>query len=288
MSGANIKAVVTAPDRPAGRGMQMQAPAVKQVALKAGLKVLQPLRLKDESFLRELKELEAELFVVVAFRMLPGVVFEMPPKGTINLHASLLPNLRGAAPIQWSIAYGLKETGLTTFFIEKEIDTGRIIRRVHTPINSGDTGGSLYERLMRLGPALLEETLAAIGKGETGTAQHDKTFASTEPLRLAPKFTPENTRIPFDGDFETIDCFCRALDPFPGAWCVLNKEKEAVQMKIFSIRRWVHTEAYTPLKKACSDGFWVPAELQEAGKKRMKLNDWLNGYGARALNFLLE
>ena len=216
--GVSIKGVVTAPDKQAGRGRKINQSAVKEYAVEKGLNVLQPTNLKSDEFVAELKELNADLFVVVAFRMLPQIVWSMPSKGTINLHASLLPNYRGAAPINWAIINGEKETGVSTFFIEQEIDTGEIIEQDKVSIGENESVGELYERLMNLGANTMLSTVHKINAGNISSInQKDLLQDSHKP---APKIFKEDCKINFNQPLETIHNFCRGLAPYPGASCL--------------------------------------------------------------------
>src|SRR5690606_35153387 len=214
---ANIVGVVTAPDKPAGRGMQLQESDVKKYAKSKDLNVLQPVNLKDNSFIDELAALQADLFVVVAFRMLPEVVWAMPPRGTINLHGSILPNYRGAAPINWAIINGEQETGVTTFFIEKEIDTGKVIERATVQIGEDETVGELHDRLMQLGAETTLSTVIKIANGEVeGIPQIELTEGE---IKMAPKIFKQDCEINFSQPVLNVHNFIRGLSPYPAAWC---------------------------------------------------------------------
>src|SRR5690606_2867521 len=212
-AGKNIVGVITAPDKPAGRGRKLMASAVKEYALSQNLKILQPTNLKDEHFLEELKDLKANLQVVVAFRMLPKAVWQMPELGTFNLHASLLPHYRGAAPINWAIINNERKTGVTTFFIDEKIDTGFIISKKEIEIEERETAGTLHDKLMEEGAALVLETLGLIENENV----NPKPQPQNEYLREAPKLTPENTRIDWTKPGKEIDAFIRGLSPYPVA-----------------------------------------------------------------------
>ncbi len=284
-AGVNIKAVITAPDRPAGRGQKLRESDVKKYAASQSLKVLQPTNLKAEEFVAELAALNADLFVVVAFRMLPEVVWGMPQKGTINLHASLLPQFRGAAPINWAIINGQKETGVTTFFIEKEIDTGKVIAQSKASIGKNETVGELYNRLMHLGGELLLQTVRDIAEDKAeGISQAD---LIKENLLEAPKIFKEDCRLDFDQSAKRVHDRLRGLDPYPGAWCKLI-EKETGKGKIFKLfASEVSDIVVTDIKsiKSDSNGLLFPCkdyyiyikEVQPEGKRRMKFSEFLAG-----------
>ena len=232
-AGKNIVAVVTTPDKPAGRGQQMRQSEVKELALARNLPVLQPEKLRDETFLAALQNFKADLFVVVAFRMLPEAVFTMPRLGTINLHASLLPHYRGAAPIQWAIINGETQTGVTTFFIEKEIDTGDIISSKRVLIDPNDTGGTLHDKLMTTGASLLTETVSAIESGIYATLSQSLLAPMGSP-KLAPKIFKEDCQIHWDRPRDEVRNFIRALSPYPAAFTriVTDKGRE-LSLRIF-------------------------------------------------------
>ncbi|MGI9160016.1 MAG: methionyl-tRNA formyltransferase [Saprospiraceae bacterium] len=278
-NGYEIPAVVTAPDKPGGR-LGMQQSAVKQFALERGLKVLQPEKLKDAAFLESFRALQADLLVVVAFRMLPEVVWSLPPLGAVNLHGSLLPKYRGAAPINWAVIQGEKETGLTTFFLKKQIDTGDILFQESLPIGPDETAGELHDRMMRLGAALILKTVRAI---ESGTAQAQP---QTDALAtLAPKIFPEDCQIDFDRPVAQVHNFVRGLSPYPGAWTMLDGKI----LKILRGRPLETGPTNTPpgqfssdgkhwLRIRAADGLLEVLELQLEGKRRMPVRDFLNGF----------
>jgi methionyl-tRNA formyltransferase len=279
-AGYNIVGVITAPDKPKGRGRQLAGSPVKEFAMSAGLRVLQPTNLKNPEFIEELRSLEANLQVVVAFRMLPEVVWDMPVIGTFNLHASLLPQYRGAAPINWAIINGETESGVTTFFLKHEIDTGNILLQEKEPIYRDDTAGTLYERLMNKGSGLVLKTVKDI-ENDTITPS-EQPFSSEQ--KHAPKIFTEICEIKWDQSAETIYNFIRGLSPYPGAWC---KWKNDQIMKIFK----------TTIVEEASDGLpgelksdnksflhiktgnsWLSIdELQLQGKKRMTIEEFLRG-----------
>lgn len=289
--GYNVVGVVTMPDKPAGRGYSLRPSPVKQYALQQGLPVLQPEKLKDEVFLNELRKLKADLQVVVAFRMLPEVVWSMPPKGTINLHSSLLPQYRGAAPINWAIINGEKETGVTTFFITHEIDTGAIIFQEKTPISKQDNAGSVHDRLMAMGASLVLKTVDTVLSGKADTVLQDKMFAKELELKPAPKIFKDTCRIDWGKTASEIFNFIRGLSPYPAAWTELNQHgsNEAERLKVFASEvaercnhslplGTIETDHKTFVKVAVRDGFVYINELQLPGKKRMNITDFLNGY----------
>ena len=282
-AGYDVVGVVTAPDKPAGRGRKLQESAVKQAAVKHDLKLLQPVNLKSEEFLKELKRLQANLQVVVAFRMLPEVVWKMPALGTFNLHASLLPQYRGAAPINWAIINGETQTGVSTFFIDDRIDTGDMILQEKVAIDSSETAGSLHDKLMTTGANLVIETIKLIEEGKVEPiAQKD-----SKELKPANKLNRENTRIDWQQPLDKVNNLVRGLSPFPVAWTTLINGNEEVQLKIFKAEKLKTEHSFTPgkiieenkeVKIAVSDGFLVLKEIQLPGKRKMKVKDLLNGY----------
>src|SRR5690554_2416896 len=282
-SGKQVVGVITAPDKPAGRGRKFFPSAVKKFALSKNLRLLQPTNLKDESFLKELKSLKANIQVVVAFRMLPKVVWQMPEFGTFNLHASLLPQYRGAAPINWAIINGETKTGATTFYIDEKIDTGAIIASKEISIGHRETAGSLHDKLMELGGKLVLETLELI---EQDVAE-PKPQPAAQDLKEAPKLTSENTRIDWRKTGKEIDAFIRGLTPYPTAWTILHNGTENLNIKIYAAHFEVATHnleqgklisSKKELKVACSDGYIFIDEIQLPGKRRMDISSLLNGY----------
>ena len=278
----NIVGVITAPDKPAGRGQKINTSAVKDYALEKGLKILQPTNLKDENFLSELKSLDANCQVVVAFRMLPEVVWKMPKFGTFNLHASLLPNYRGAAPINWAIINGETKTGVTTFFIDDKIDTGAIILSAETPIEPTENVGQLHDRLMILGSKTVIETLAVI---ENGTVQTTLQTDSPE-IKTAYKLNRENCKIDWTKSGEEIFNLIRGLSPYPVAWSLIQDEGQEWNVKIyeasfekeshsFSVGTVISTKK--EMKIAVSDGYIHILSIQFPGKKKMNVLELLNG-----------
>lgn len=287
--GYNIVGVITMPDKPMGRhGSVLQPSPVKQYAVSQGLKVLQPEKLKNEEFVAELRSLNADLQIVVAFRMLPEVVWSMPRLGTFNLHASLLPQYRGAAPINWAVINGDTETGITTFCLKHEIDTGEIIDQVRVPIADTDNVEVVYERLMRLGGDLVLKTVDAILEGSVKTIPQEE-LAQVGELRPAPKIFKETCRIDWTIGVKRIYDFVRGLSPYPAAWTELYQEgTDPVMLKIFETEKLfcehslapgtIVTDCKTYFKIASSDGYVNVLSLQLAGKKRMEINDFLRGY----------
>lgn len=287
--GYNIVGVITMPDKPMGRhGSVLQPSPVKQYAVSQGLKVLQPEKLKNEEFVAELRSLNADLQIVVAFRMLPEVVWNMPRLGTFNLHASLLPQYRGAAPINWAVINGDTETGITTFFLKHEIDTGEVIDQVRVPIADTDNVEVVYERLMRLGGDLVLKTVDAILEGSVKTIPQEE-LAQVGELRPAPKIFKETCRIDWTIGVKRIYDFVRGLSPYPAAWTELYQEgADPVMLKIFETEKLfcehslalgtIVTDCKTYFKIASSDGYVNVLSLQLAGKKRMEINDFLRGY----------
>ena len=278
-AGQNIVAVVTAPDREQGRGRKVMPSPVKASAVAHDIPVLQPTNLKSPEFLEELKSFEANLQVVVAFRMLPEVVWSMPKYGTFNLHASLLPQYRGAAPINWAIINGEKTTGVTTFFLKHEIDTGNIIMQEEEPISSDDNVGDLYERLMHKGAKLVVQTVAAIANDEV-EPQPQKAAAE---LKSAPKIFKETCRINWAQNTSRVRDFIRGLSPYPAAWT----EFDGTTCKIFEAELFeknksgspgdISTDQKTYLAIACADGWLKITNLQKQGKKRLPIDEFLRG-----------
>ncbi len=288
--GYNVVAVITMPDKPMGRhGSVLQASPVKQYAVSQGLKVLQPEKLKDEAFVEELRSLQADLQIVVAFRMLPEVVWNMPPMGTFNLHASLLPQYRGAAPINWAVMNGDTETGITTFFLKHEIDTGEVIQQVKVPIADTDNVEVVYDKLMMLGGDLVLETVDAIIAGTVKSIPQEEMFASEAELRPAPKIFKETCRIDWNKGVKGVYDHVRGLSPYPAAWTELCAEEGKPQvLKIYETEKifaehglpvgTVDTDQKTYFRIAVKDGFVNLLSLQLAGKKRMQVGDFLRGY----------
>jgi len=278
-----VLGVVTAPDRPAGRGRSLQPSAVKNAALRHHLPVWQPESLKDPEFLKTLHELNPDVFVVVAFRMLPEVLWKIPKKGTFNLHASLLPQYRGAAPINWALINGETQTGVTTFFIDHQIDTGAIIDSIACPIESEDNASSLHDKLMATGTQLVINTLEAIASNSA----EPKPQTDSDPLRSAPKLTPENTRIYWDSPAEKIVNLIRGLDTYPGAWTTLIRNGQAVKVKIYQAQSTGLNSELAPGRLSYDkksllvhtlDQQLAIKIIQLPGKKKMPIESLLNGY----------
>jgi methionyl-tRNA formyltransferase len=283
-AGANIVGVITAPDKPAGRGRKLTPPPVKKFAEENGLKVLQPEKLKAPEFLDELKALQADLQVVVAFRMLPEVVWSMPPGGTFNLHASLLPEYRGAAPINWAVINGEVKTGVTTFFLQHEIDTGDIIFQEEVAISPDDTAGTVHDKLMKTGAGLVVKTVEAVAKDEVNPLPQPQ-----KKLKPAPKIFKEDCKIDWHMDCEEVRNKIRGLSPYPAAWTELSSygSAEKLSVKIFETTKTGSEglnpgEIYSDNKKiiiaGTLNGDLKINELQLAGKKRMKTEDFLRGH----------
>ena len=287
-AGYNVIAVITAPDKPAGRGQKIHHSPVKVFAEKNNLKILQPVSLKDPSFITELKSLVPNLMVVVAFRMLPEVVWQMPEFGTLNLHASLLPHYRGAAPINHAIINGETETGLTTFFIEKEIDTGKIILSRRIPILPSDDAGALHDRLMFAGGDLVLETLKLIETGNVKPQSQDNLVLDKTILHPAPKIFKNDCKINWNNSCISIHNLVRGLSPFPGAFSNLIDDKEVIkQVKIFKtsyelseskeVPGTIITDYKNTISVTALDGIIHIEELQVEGKKRMTAAEFLRG-----------
>ena len=288
--GYNVVGVVTMPDKPLGRhGSVLQASPVKQYAESKGLKVLQPVRLKDEGFVEELRSLRADLQIVVAFRMLPEVVWSMPPLGTFNLHASLLPQYRGAAPINWAVINGDTETGITTFFLQHEIDTGQIIQQVRVPIADTDNVGIVHDKLMMLGGQLVVETVDNILSGTVKAIPQEQFMKENEELRPAPKIFKDTCRMDWSKPLKQVYDFVRGLSPYPAAWTELvQPDGHRLVLKIYEAVKVpamhalphgsVHTDGKTFFHVAVEGGYLSLLTLQLAGKKRMSVADFLRGY----------
>lgn len=278
----DVVGVITAADKPAGRGQKIKYSAVKEYALANNLTLLQPTNLKDEGFLAELKALNANLQIVVAFRMLPKVVWEMPSLGTFNLHASLLPNYRGAAPINWAIINGETKTGVTTFFIDDKIDTGAMILNSEIAIEPEENAGQLHDRLMLLGSQTVIDTLKVIENGNvTTTIQEDN-----EEIKTAYKLNKENCKIDWTKSGEEINNLIRGLSPYPAAWCFLKDKNEELNIKIYEAKLVSEEHSHETgsliaskkeIKIAIKTGFIQLLSLQIPGKKRMQASELLNG-----------
>jgi methionyl-tRNA formyltransferase len=290
-AGYPVLAVITAPDKPAGRGLQLSVSAVKKYALENGLKILQPEKLKNPLFLEELRALQADLQVVVAFRMLPELVWNMPPMGTVNLHGSLLPQYRGAAPINWAVINGEKETGVTTFKLQQDIDTGNILLQDRFPIGDQDTAGEVHDRMKEIGARLLVRTIEGLAAGSlreipqdiAGSAGHNSNASATL-LRHAPKIFTETCKIDWNKPVAEIYNLIRGVSPFPAAFTYLDGKL----LKIYRSEKEITAPSIPPgqyttdqktwLKFAAPDGYIRITELQLEGKKKMKIEDFLRGY----------
>ncbi|MFN8353403.1 MAG: methionyl-tRNA formyltransferase [Spirosomataceae bacterium] len=283
-NGCNVVAVVTSPDKPAGRGLTLHASPVKAYAVSKGIPVLQPEKLKNPAFLEELRSYQADMQIVVAFRMLPEVVWNMPPLGTFNLHASLLPHYRGAAPINWAIINGETETGITTFFLKHEIDTGNLIFQEKEPIYPDDNVGSLYDRLMNKGAALVLRTVQAIETGDYPQIPQPE----VDNVHHAPKIFKETCQINWGQTVNQVHNFVRGLSPYPAAWTMLQgkickiyktAEVKAESGKVKEAEEGsVETDGKTYLRFRCADAWLDVLELQLEGKKRMGVEEFLRGF----------
>ena len=284
-AGCSIVGVVTAPDKAAGRGMQLQQSAVKQYAIEHGLFILQPEKLKSLDFLEQLKNLQADLQIVVAFRMLPELVWNMPPMGTVNLHGSLLPQYRGAAPINWAIIHGEKFTGVTTFKLQHEIDTGDILLTATIPIGEQETAGELHDRMKEIGAELLLETVKGLSVGDLmETPQIKMDEARAAELKIAPKIFTASCQINWNNPVSEIYNLIRGLSPYPAAFSFLEGKKVKIfKTEIINTVPTVaagefETDKKTFLYFAGSDGYIALLELQLEGKKKMEIADFLRGY----------
>lgn len=291
-AGYHVVGVITAPDRPAGRGRKIQQSAVKKYALEQQLPVLQPTNLKSDEFLKELKELQPNVQVVVAFRMLPKQVWQLPEFGTFNLHASLLPQYRGAAPINWAIINGETETGVSTFFIDEKIDTGEMILQEKVKIQDNETAGSLHDKLMERGSLLILETLEKIKTDKVSTTPQKE----SGDLRSAYKLNRDNTKIDWSWPLDQVYNFIRGLSPFPTAWAPIWNDGTESNLKIYLADKEQTQHSYSlgsiiqkekQVKIALAEGFLILKEIQLPGKRKMAVKDLLNGYefkqGAKVL-----
>ena len=282
----DIVGVITAPDKPAGRGQKIKKSAVKLCAEEHNLKILQPTNLKNQDFLEDLRQLEVDLQIVVAFRMLPEAVWKMPPLGTFNLHASLLPQYRGAAPINWAIINGEEKTGVTTFFIDEKIDTGAIILQETIAIGPNESAGSLHDKLMFSGTDLVLKTVKTIAEGTVVTSIQPQ----EKELKTAYKLHNENTKIDWTLSFQTIHNHIRGLNPYPGAWCYLDNNGEAYRVKLYRAFAKAYSEDIPKQEEGSIDiqegqllvhtanGVINIQEIQLPGKRKMLVKDLLNGY----------
>jgi len=285
-AGLNVVGVVTAPDKPAGRGMLLQQSAVKQYAVSKNILVLQPEKLKSAEFINALAQLEADVQVVVAFRMLPEMVWAMPPMGTINVHGSLLPQYRGAAPINWAIINGEPFTGVTTFKLQHEIDTGNILLSEIIPIGANENAGSVHDRMMHIGADLLLQTIEGIcNESISEKPQNDATLMSTEVLKHAPKIFTETCQIDWNKHGVDIHNLIRGLSPYPGAFTQLDGKRLKIFSGVFipsenreaSIGMAI-VDGKDSLKFTCSDGYYAVDSIQLEGKKKMNVSEFLRGY----------
>jgi methionyl-tRNA formyltransferase len=288
MNGFNVVAVVTAPDKPSGRGRKITMSPVKEFAVQSSLPILQPLNLKDQVFIEDLKGKEADLFVVVAFRMLPGAVWKIPPNGTVNLHASLLPRYRGAAPINHAIINGETVTGLTTFLIDEKIDTGTILLREEVPILPHENAGDLHDKLMHRGADLLIRTIRGISANSLEPIPQHLLTRPGEVLRTAPKINPDFCIIDWNKNPKAINDFIRGLSPYPCARTTISDGKSSFSLKIFEASPVTAIHNHEPgeffsdgknyIKVACKDGFVDLLSIQPEGKKRMTVAEFLRGF----------
>jgi len=278
----NIVGVITAPDKPAGRGRKMHESAVKKYAVEHHLKVLQPTNLKNEGFIKELENLNANLQIIVAFRMLPKIVWQMPKYGTFNLHASLLPEYRGAAPINWAIINGETKTGVTTFFIDEKIDTGNIILQEEISIGENEIVGELHNKLMHLGSKLVIETVQQIKQNTVKTFKQPKIQE-----KAAPKIFNETCRINWTNSLNNIYNLIRGLNPYPTAWTTLINNNEEIKVKIYDVKKEFEEHQYkigtlitskNEIKVAVKNGFLIIESLQLSGKRKMDSKSLLNGF----------
>lgn len=288
--GIDVVAVITAPDRKSGRGQKVSMSAVKTFALEKELPILQPEKFKNDDFLAELQSFNADLFIVVAFRMLPEVVWAMPELGTINLHGSLLPNYRGAAPINWAVINGEKETGVTTFFIEKEIDTGKIIDRESIYIDDKDNAGTIHDKLMLVGAKLLSKTVTNIFEGNVDALPQDNSN-----LKHAPKIFKPDCELDWSLDTKTIYNKIRGLSPYPTAWTTLTEGNSQKTIKLFNTAHLIDNKNNSnqivinetkQVMLGTNNGWIVLDDVQLEGKKRMKVKDLMNGFDFSLWNLL--
>jgi methionyl-tRNA formyltransferase len=289
-NGYQVVGVITAPDKPAGRGRQLSESAVKKYALEKNLNVLQPEKLKNPEFIAELESLKADLQIVVAFRMLPEMVWNMPPMGTFNLHASLLPQYRGAAPLNWAIINGEAETGVTTFLLSHEIDTGQIIFQEKVAIAENDTVGDLHDQMMAIGSALVLKTVDALAEGQVDPIDQIQLIDNPERIKQAPKIFKDDCLIDWTRDTESVRNLIRGLSPYPTAWTELvhPKKEEILTAKIYAANSdnsnlpaapgTIQTDGKKYLKIACPDGWLSITDIQLSGKKQMKIDELLRGF----------
>ncbi len=279
----NIVGVITAPDKPAGRGRKLNESAVKEYAKSQGLHIMQPTNLKAESFTEALAALNANLQIVVAFRMLPKVVWQMPAYGTFNLHASLLPNYRGAAPINWAVINGEAKTGVSTFFIDEKIDTGAMILQEEVTIEENENAGSLHDKLMCLGSNLVLKTVGLIAEGDVETTPQPENAE----MKTAYKLNKDNCKIDFNDTLDNIYNKVRGLSPYPAAWCILQNKEETLDIKIYAAEKEVEAHdleigkvitTKKEIKVSVQEGYLIIKEIKLPGKRKMDANSLLNGY----------
>jgi len=292
--GYNVVGVVTAPDKPAGRGLKLQPSEVKKFGAEQGIPVLQPERLKSPEFLEELKSLAPDVQVVVAFRMLPEAVWSLPPKGTFNMHASLLPQYRGAAPINWAIINGEKETGVTTFLLDREIDTGKILFQAEMTIYENETAGSLHDRIMVAGADLVLKTIDALAENTVEAVEQSALFSESSQLKKAPKIFKDDCLIDWKKPCREVVNHIHGMSPFPGAFTIIKIDEKELVLKIFEAvaQKMTHTYNYGELLSdgksifafTTPDGIVEVKSLQMAGKKRMNTPDFLRGFRLDDLN----
>ncbi len=283
----NIVGVITAPDKPAGRGRKINKSAVKDYAETKGITILQPTNLKSEDFLEDLKSLNANLQIVVAFRMLPKAVWQMPEYGTFNLHASLLPNYRGAAPINWAIINGEAKSGVSTFFIDEKIDTGAMILQEGINIDANENAGSLHDKLMHLGSDLVIKTVKHIAIGDVNTTPQPEDAIS----RTAYKLNKDNCKIDWNASIDTIHNKIRGLSPYPAAWCQLNNDEETLDIKIYTVDKEIIAHDHKigsvisskkEVKIAVKEGYIKILDIKLPGKRTMDIKSLLNGYSFKS------
>lgn len=292
-NGFDLVAVVTAPDRPAGRGKKIRFSPVKEYALQHNLKLLQPEKLKEASFVQELKNLKPDIQVVVAFRMLPEAVWKIPPMGTLNLHASLLPQFRGAAPINHAIIRGKSMTGLTTFFIDKEIDTGRILKQTKVPIAPAETAGELHDRMMAIGARLTLETVRELLEGTIKPVSQEDLIADDEAIETAPKIYKEDCRIDWNLDIDQVHDLIRGLSPLPGAFTMLALSDGTTKtLKVYGSKKIPGAITTSPgsfridknsFAVACKNGYIELTEIQLEGKRKMQVFEFLRGFNTESV-----
>jgi len=295
-NGFDVCAVVTNPDKPAGRGRKVRETPVKSFAVKNGLHIIQPTHLKEESFINELESFNPDLFIVVAFRILPEIIWSIPSSGTVNLHASFLPDYRGAAPINHAIMNGETKTGVTTFFIDKHMDTGNILFKKEIPIDKTDNAGQLHDKLMAEGAKLLVKTATAIRSGDYETIEQSLLTHEKRQLHTAPKITKDDCKISWDNTSENIYNFIRGLSPYPGAWSLMHiKEGKTVVIKIYAASYKKEDHYWKPgeiiiqnssIYVATMDGYIRIEKIQSAGKKILPVSEFLKGFSIPEGSFM--